>query len=91
MRHGASLRFSRGRNPDMATEKHYRSFIKALSWRVTGTIDTMVVAYFVTGQLKLAISIGCVELFTKIGLYYCHERVWDKIKLGRVESKSYEI
>ena len=91
MRHGASLRSPRGCNPDMATEKHYRSFVKALSWRVTGTIDTMVVAYFVTGQVKLAISIGCVELFTKIGLYYAHERVWNKIELGRVESKSYEI
>lgn len=75
----------------MATEKHYRSFVKALSWRVTGTVDTIIVSYFVTGKMALAFTIGGVELFTKIALYYFHERVWDKIKLGRVESKSYEI
>jgi uncharacterized membrane protein len=76
----------------MATEKHYRSFLKALSWRVTGTVDTIVISYLITGQLKWAFTIGGVELFTKIGLYYVHERVWNNIKLGRVESKSnYEI
>ena len=79
----------------MTSEKPYRSFVKALSWRVTGTIDTMVVSYFVTGQLNLAVKIGCVELFTKICLYYFHERAWNKIKLGRVEVKDsksgYEI
>ena len=74
-------------------EKHQRSLAKAVSWRVTGTIDTIVVSYFVTGQMKLALSIGVVELFTKVCLYYFHERLWNKIRLGRVETKptSYEI
>lgn len=77
----------------MTTDKPYRSFVKALSWRVTGTIDTIVVSYFVTGQIKLALSIGVVELFTKVCLYYFHERLWNKIRLGRLETKptSYEI
>lgn len=75
----------------MPTEKPYRSFVKAISWRVTGTVDTMVISYLITRQWKFALSIGFVELFTKIALYYCHERVWDKIKFGRMESKSYEI
>lgn len=74
------------------TEKPYRSFVKALSWRVTGTVDTMVVSYFITGKLKLAVSIGLVELFTKICLYYVHERVWNRISLGRAKSRAdYEI
>ena len=73
-------------------EKHYRSLIKATSWRVVGTVDTIVVSYFITGQIKLALSIGGVELFTKILLYYGHERLWNKIPLGRVkEPKDYEI
>ena len=72
-------------------DKHYRSLVKAVSWRVTGTIDTMVISFLITKQWKFALSIGFVELFTKIGLYYVHERVWNKIKLGREESKSYEI
>jgi uncharacterized membrane protein len=73
-------------------EKHYRSVVKALSWRATGTLDTIVVSYFVTGKIGVAMSIGFVELFTKIGLYYLHERVWNRISFGRVSSgKDFEI
>ena len=73
-------------------EKHYRSLIKATSWRMVGTLDTIVVSYLITGKIKLAISIGGVELFTKIMLYYGHERLWNKISLGRMkEPKDYEI
>ena len=56
----------------MTTEKHYRSLVKAVSWRLTGTLDTIIVSFFVTGHIKLALTIGFVELFTKIGLYYAH-------------------
>ena len=66
-------------------DKHYRSLIKAVSWRVTGTVDTMIVSYLVTQKFKLALTISAVELFTKIGLYYGHERVWDKLSFGRVK------
>ena len=66
-------------------DKHYRSLIKAISWRVTGTVDTIVVSYFVTGKVKTALAIGLVEVFTKIMLYYCHERVWEKLSFGRVQ------
>jgi uncharacterized membrane protein len=67
------------------TESPHRSFVKAVSWRVTGTLDTMLVAYVVTGRLKLAMSIGFVELFTKICLYYAHERVWNRLPFGRIK------
>lgn len=74
------------------TEKPYRSLVKAVSWRVTGTVDTIVISYLVTGELKMAFSIGFVELFTKIALYYVHERIWNNIKLGRQKPDSgYEI
>ena len=74
------------------TEKPYRSFVKAVSWRATGTLDTIVVSFIVTGKVKTAISIGFIELFTKICLYYAHERVWNRITFGRVKSKEdYEI
>ncbi len=73
-------------------DKHYRSIVKAVSWRTLGTLDTIVVSFLVTGRIKLAVSIGAVELFTKIALYYTHERVWNKIPLGRYEPpKDYEI
>lgn len=72
------------------TEKPYRSFVKALSWRATGTADTILISFLITGHAKTAISIGFVELFTKIFLYYCHERIWNKLSFGRVKPKAEE-
>ena len=67
----------------MAADKHYRSLVKALSWRVTGTVDTSIISFLMTGQAKWALSIGFIELFTKVFLYYAHERVWNNISFGR--------
>ena len=51
-----------------------------------GTLDTIVVSFVITGEIKLAISIGGVELFTKIFLYYVHERLWNRISMGRTKA-----
>ena len=67
------------------TEKPYRSVVKAVSWRATGTLDTIVISFLITGHLKWALSIGFVELFTKITLYYFHERLWNRLSFGRVQ------
>lgn len=64
-------------------DHHHRSLIKAVSWRVTGTMDTLLISFLITGKLKWALSISGVELFTKIGLYYIHERIWNKLSFGR--------
>jgi uncharacterized membrane protein len=66
-------------------DKHYRSFVKAVSWRLTGSMDTLVISFLITGKIKYALSISGVELFTKVGLYYLHERVWEKVPLGRIQ------
>lgn len=66
------------------TEKRYRSLVKAVSWRATGTLDTVIISYLITGRLTLAVSIGAVELCTKTVLYYLHERVWNGIAFGRL-------
>ena len=69
-----------------------RSLAKAISWRATGTLDTIAVSLLVTGRIKLALSIGFVELITKICLYYLHERVWNRIPFGKVKRRQdYEI
>ncbi|MFI5356316.1 MAG: DUF2061 domain-containing protein [Opitutales bacterium] len=68
-------------------DKASRSLAKAISWRITGTIDTMVIAYLVTGHARWALSIGFVELFTKVTLYFVHERIWDRVSYGRVRAK----
>ena len=71
----------------MAEEKHYRSLVKAISWRATGTVDTILISWLITGQIKMALGIGFVEIFTKIFLYYVHERIWNRLSFGRVKAK----
>lgn len=66
-------------------EKPYRSIVKSISWRTLGTMDTMIISYFITGNFVMAASIGSIEVFTKMVLYYFHERAWNKISIGRIE------
>lgn len=55
-----------------------RHFAKTLSWRVIGTIDTMVLSSVITGSWEMGLTIGGVEVITKMVLYFLHERVWYK-------------
>jgi uncharacterized membrane protein len=71
-------------------EKPYRSVVKSISWRTVGTIDTMMIAWLVTGKLDFAVTIGGVELFTKMFLYYLHERTWNRIRFGRIDPADIE-
>jgi uncharacterized membrane protein len=71
-------------------ENRLRSLIKGITWRMLGTLDTIVISYILTGKIKVALSIGGVELFSKIALYYFHERVWEKINFGKEKEKEKE-
>jgi uncharacterized membrane protein len=64
-------------------ERFSRSLLKSVSWRVIGTLDTVVISYIITGELAFALSIGGIELITKMVLYVIHERLWDKINWGK--------
>ncbi len=67
-----------------------KSWLKSISWRIVGTIDTIVISYLVTGELVMAVSIGSVEVVSKILLYYLHERVWEnasKVKTNEPETE----
>jgi adenylylsulfate kinase len=63
-------------------DQHSRTLIKTLTWRVLATTTTVVIVFLFTGKLVLSLSIGGVELFAKLAIYYVHERIWDKIKWG---------
>ena len=65
---------------DKYSEKPIRSALKALSWRVIGTLDTLFVSYLITGRVVLATSIASVDFITKLVLYFFHERIWNKKK-----------
>ena len=60
-----------------------RSLAKAVSWRVTGTIDTFIISWLITGEVLIASSIAFTEIMTKIALFWLHERVWNKITWGK--------
>jgi uncharacterized membrane protein len=60
----------------------YRHIAKTVSWRIVGTIDTMVLGFFITGDLTMAMTIGGLEIFTKMILYFLHERLWYKFNFG---------
>ena len=81
-----SKRYSR--SPAQKPKKKYsesvtRSVIKAFSWRVLGTLDTILISYFITGTIVEALSIGFIELVTKMVLYFIHERAWNKLNWGK--------
>lgn len=61
---------------DKRSEKTIRSIVKSVSWRVVGTIDTIIISWIITGEVKTAFSIGAIELGTKMILYFFHERIW---------------
>tara|TARA_R110002051_G_scaffold187560_4_gene257197 strand:+ start:1154 stop:1417 length:264 start_codon:yes stop_codon:yes gene_type:complete len=68
---------------DSKTERPKRSIVKSISWRIIGTVDTILISWLVTGTAKVAFSIGLVELFTKMLLYFFHERAWNAINWGK--------
>ena len=68
---------------DKNSEKASRSIVKAISWRIIGTLDTIVISWFITGEIALALSIGLVEVVTKMILYFFHERIWNIITWGK--------
>lgn len=55
-----------------------RHIIKTISWRFIGTLDTVILSSIITGDIKLGMSIGGVEVITKMILYFLHERAWYK-------------
>ena len=59
---------------------HIRSLTKALTWRMISTITTGLIAYTVTGELRLAAIIGGIEFVVKFITYYGHERFWNLVR-----------
>ena len=63
-------------------ETHSRSFVKGVSWRALGSIDTFLLSWLFTSNAKAAGAIAGTEVITKVLLYYFHERVWASIGWG---------
>lgn len=69
------------KRPDNVIARH---LAKTITWRIVGTLDTMLLGWIITGSLKIGLAIGGTEVITKMFLYFFHERAWYKWgKLGR--------
>ena len=62
-----------------ARDSRTRSLLKAVSWRIIGTLDTVAWAWIITGQLRISLVIGSAEALSKIVLFYLHERTWARV------------
>ena len=72
----------------MFRETHARSVAKAVSWRIMGTVATSLLVFVFTRQLTLSLAVGALEFVSKIGLFWLHERAWDRTRFGRHEVQS---
>lgn len=66
-----------------SSETALRSFIKAYSYRCCGTITTIIISYCITGKFIVSLGIGAIEMIVKPFIYWCHERLWTRIKWGK--------
>ena len=85
---GASKTESAGQNEHQLEEpyreSHLRSLLKATSWRVLATLTTTIIAYFITGEVETALTIGGIEFVLKFVIYYLHERAWQLVPRGGI-------
>lgn len=65
-------------------ESRLRSLLKAITYRITGTITTALLVLVMTGEMTMALAVGAVEPFVKVIIYYLHERAWQAVPRGTV-------
>lgn len=75
----------------MQYETKRRSILKAISWRTLATMTTAAIVFLFTGRFALAITVGCLEIFAKMGLYFFHERLWHRVRYGKKEIPAFVI
>jgi len=72
-------------------ETNIRSIVKGITWRILATGTTMAIVYIFFGNLELAVATGVLETFAKIGLYWGHEKIWQKIKWGKKRIEPFNL
>ena len=72
-------------------ESHTRSIAKTFSYRILGSLATAAIVYFYSHDWKSSTGAGLIDSVLKLGLYFIHERIWDRIPIGRPKPPEYEI
>ncbi len=67
----------------MKDHSHKRHIVKTITWRIIGSLDTILLSWIISGDATIGLKIGLAEVVTKMLLYYFHERAWFKINLSR--------
>jgi uncharacterized membrane protein len=65
-----------------------RHILKTVTWRFIGTIDTVILGWFLSGHAEIGLTIGGIELITKMLLYYLHERIWYRSNYGIYQNET---
>lgn len=77
------MRSAPGASRTMFRDTHARSVLKALSWRIFGTLVTSALVFLFTRRLVLSLAVGGIEFVSKIALFWAHERLWDRLPWGK--------
>ena len=64
------------------SDTNTRSLVKTVSWRITGSSATFLIAYIMTNSFAIAGIIGVTQMISNTILYYIHERIWNRIRWG---------
>jgi uncharacterized membrane protein len=72
-------------------ESNTRSIAKAVSYRILGSMSTAILVFVFSGNLRVSVGVGALDMIVKIALYYLHERMWNHISFGRQRPPEYEI
>ena len=67
----------------MSVDLKKRTLVKTITWRITASLTTFLIAWMLTGDLLIGVSIGSIEAIAKIFLYYYHERIWNNINWAK--------
>ena len=69
------------------TNSTIRHFIKPFTWRLIASLDTFVISSFLFNDISLGIKLSFFEIFTKIVLYYLHDKFWYLSKYRIIDDK----
>ena len=64
----------------MSVDTQKKTLAKTMTWRITASLTTFIIAWILTGDLVIGATIGAIEAIAKIFLYYFHERIWTNIR-----------
>lgn len=68
-----------------------RSIVKSLTWRLIAFAVTILAVYLYSGDIKESFVVGIGANVTKMFLYYAHERIWNRVRFGRLKPPEYQI